>query len=74
MRETRDFQSMRPKMQALRSEKDQLIKDVLNEDQFAIYEGIMENRRNQMRDNMQRRRNQDPAEDSDSSEDTSSQK
>ena len=55
MRQTRDFQAMRPKMEALRDEKDGLIKDVLNEDQFLIYQGLMDNRRRQMQENMQRR-------------------
>ncbi|MDZ7604308.1 MAG: hypothetical protein U5K79_01700 [Cyclobacteriaceae bacterium] len=44
---TRDFQNMRPKMEALMKEKDNLIQDVLNEDQFAIYTGIVEDRRKQ---------------------------
>ena len=44
---TRDFQNMRPKMEALMKEKDDLIRDVLNEDQFAIYTGINEARRRQ---------------------------
>jgi hypothetical protein len=57
MRQTRDFQAMRPKMMALREEKDGLIKDVLNADQFLIYQGVMENRRSQMRENAQRGRN-----------------
>lgn len=55
MRQTRDFQAMRPKMEALRDEKDGLIKDVLSEDQFLIYQGLMDNRRRQMQENMQRR-------------------
>jgi hypothetical protein len=55
MMQTRDFQAMRPKMEALRDEKDGLIKDVLSEDQFLIYQGLMENRRRQMQENMQRR-------------------
>lgn len=53
--QTRDFQTMRPKMVALRDEKDGLIKDVLNEDQFLIYQGIMDNRRKQMQQNRQQR-------------------
>ena len=44
---TRDFQNMRPKMEALMKEKDDLVRDVLNEDQFAIYTGIIEDRRKQ---------------------------
>ena len=54
MRQTRNFQEMRPKMQALRTEKDGLIKDVLNEEQFAIYTDLMENRRRQMQEMRQR--------------------
>jgi len=41
VRETRNFEAMRPKMEALRKEKDGLVKDVLNEDQYAIYEEQM---------------------------------
>lgn len=44
---TRDFQNMRPKMEALMKEKDNLIRDVLNDDQYAIYTGIIEARRRQ---------------------------
>lgn len=51
MRRTRDFQAMRPKMQALQTEKNDLIKDVLNEEQFAIYTGMIEERRRQFREN-----------------------
>jgi hypothetical protein len=57
MRQTRDFQAMRPKMMALREEKDGLIKDVLNEGQYAIYLGLMENRRRQMEEYRQGRQN-----------------
>ncbi len=65
MRQNRNFQEMRPKMMALREEKDGLIKDVLNADQFQIYQGIMENRRSQMRENAQRGRNRQNAPDED---------
>jgi hypothetical protein len=51
MMQTRDFQAMRPKMEALRKEKDDLMRDVLNEDQFNIYLGIVEERRRQMGNN-----------------------
>jgi len=44
---TRDFQNMRPKMEALMTEKNSLIKDVLSEDQYAIYSGIVEERQKQ---------------------------
>ena len=47
MMQTRDFQAMRPKMQALQTEKDGLVKDVLNDDQYLIYQGIIEQRRAQ---------------------------
>lgn len=47
MMEKRDFQAMKPKMQALQAEKDGLIRDVLNADQYIIYEGIVEQRRAQ---------------------------
>ena len=51
MMQSRDFQAMRPKMEALRKEKDDLMRDVLNEDQFNIYLGIVEERRRQMGNN-----------------------
>lgn len=54
MRQTRNFQVMRPKMQALQQEKNALIKDVLNEDQFDIYMGLIEERRRQRREMAQR--------------------
>ena len=56
--QTRDFQTMRPKMQALQSEKHDLVKDVLNEEQFVLYQGLMEKQQRQRRDAMQRNRNQ----------------
>lgn len=43
MMKTRDRENIRPKMQALRKEKDELIRDVLNEDQYTRYETLMEN-------------------------------
>lgn len=46
--QTRDFQNMRPKMEALRAEKDALIQDVLNQNQYDIYLGLMQDRRRQM--------------------------
>lgn len=54
MRQTRNFQAMRPKMQALQQEKNGLIKDVLNENQFDIYMGLIEERRRQRREMAQR--------------------
>ena len=68
MRQTQDRQSMRPKMMALRDEKDELIKDVLNEQQFGIYEAMMENNRKQMRERMQQRGNRPPVEEGETSE------
>ncbi|WP_462251844.1 hypothetical protein [Ekhidna sp.] len=38
-------EGMREKLMALRKEKDELVKDVLNEDQFAIYQEISTPRR-----------------------------
>ena len=68
MRQTQDRQAMRPKMMALRDEKDELIKDVLNEQQFGIYEAMMENNRKQMRERMQQRGNRPPVEEDETSE------
>ncbi len=45
MRQSTDRESRREKMEALRKEKDELIADVLNEDQFKIYESISRTRR-----------------------------
>jgi Spy/CpxP family protein refolding chaperone len=53
-RKNQDFQSARPKMQALRTEKDELMKDVLNVEQFKLYEKMQANqreRRQQSRNN-----------------------
>jgi len=55
--QTRDFQAMRPKMIALRDEKDDLIKDVLSEDQFVLYQGLMDKQQRQRRDAVERNRN-----------------
>ena len=46
VRKTRDWQSMRPKMEELRTEKDGLMFDVLNEDQFEVYTKLSEDQRN----------------------------
>ena len=62
-RRTRNFREMRPKMQALREEKDLLIKDVLNENQYETYLALMENQRDRRRRGVQQRRdsvNQQP--------------
>ncbi len=59
IRKTRNFEQMREKMPALRDEKDLLIKDVLNEDQFTEYMALMENNRKQRRERMQQRNNSD---------------
>ncbi len=47
VRQTRDFKAMRPKMEALRKEKDGLIKDVLSEDQYQLYLGVVDERQKQ---------------------------
>ena len=49
VRKTRDWANMRPKMMALRKEKDEIIADVLNSEQFAVYQKLTENRRNRQR-------------------------
>ena len=45
MMRTRDFQAMRPKMEALRKERDGLVRDVLNDDQYNTYLTVIEERR-----------------------------
>jgi len=47
VRKTRDWEKMRPTMQALRIEKDELMFDVLNEDQYAVYQELSETQREQ---------------------------
>lgn len=41
VRKNRNFSEMRTKMEGLRAEKDLLIKDVLNEEQYTTYLGIV---------------------------------
>ncbi|MEL7001198.1 MAG: hypothetical protein AAFN93_00540 [Bacteroidota bacterium] len=48
-----DLQSMRESMLKIRSDKDEALKEILNENQYVLYEGVM----NQQRQNRQRRRN-----------------
>ncbi len=45
MRQTPDREKRREKMQALSREKDDLIKDVLNDGQYKVYESISASRR-----------------------------
>jgi len=45
VRKTRNWEEMRPKMQALRAEKDGLMIDVLNENQYAVYQQLSESQR-----------------------------
>ncbi|MEO9483673.1 MAG: hypothetical protein ABJG47_09520 [Ekhidna sp.] len=45
IRNSGNREGMREKMQALRKEKDDLVKDVLNEDQFALYQEVSAPRR-----------------------------
>ncbi len=49
VRKTRDFKAMRPKMEALRKEKDGLIKDVLDADQYDKYLEVIKARDEQRR-------------------------
>ena len=53
---TRDFESMRPKMEALRKEKDELIKDVLSEEDYEVY--LKMNEKNRARRRPQNENNQ----------------
>ena len=46
---------MRPKMEKLRDEKDGLIKDVLNEEQFKVYADMQEKRRKEMQERRRQR-------------------
>ena len=55
IRKSRDWQSFRPKIVALREEKDEIMSDILNENQFQLYTGQMESNR-QNRQNRQNRR------------------
>lgn len=55
-RRTRNFQEMRPKMQALREEKDMLIKDVLNDNQYAAYLSVIERQRSMRQQRIRNRR------------------
>jgi hypothetical protein len=73
LRQTRDFQAMRPKMLALREEKNGLIKDVLNEEQYEVYLGMMENRRRQMEEYRRRRLNEGDRPDPPPAEETPSE-
>lgn len=59
MRETRDFKAMRPKMEALQAEKNELFGDVLNEDQYAIYLNLVEERKKQRANRSQNNGNGD---------------
>lgn len=45
LRQSNDREGRREKMQALRQEKDNLMADVLNEDQYTIYKSISAKRR-----------------------------
>jgi len=55
IRQSGDRQSFRPKIMALRQEKDELMSDILSEDQFQLYTDQMESNR-QNRQNRQNRR------------------
>jgi len=54
IRKSGNFEEFRPKIMALRQEKDEIMADILNEDQFQLYKNQMET--NQQ--NRQRRREQ----------------
>ncbi|MEP0985418.1 hypothetical protein [Ekhidna sp.] len=50
LRQSNDREGRRKKMEALRKEKDELIADVLNEDQFEIYKSLSQTRREKRSD------------------------
>ncbi len=56
VRRTRNFSEIRPKMLALREEKDLLMKDVLNENQYETYLELMESQRNRRSRAVQQRK------------------
>lgn len=56
-RENRDREAMRTKMTALREEKDGLMKDVLNDSQWAIYEEMNAAQKKKMEERRQQRQN-----------------
>lgn len=49
MRKTRNRTELRPKVEALRVEKNLLVKDVLDKDQYVIYLSLIEKQRGQRR-------------------------
>ncbi|MEO1055096.1 MAG: hypothetical protein AAFX87_30960, partial [Bacteroidota bacterium] len=50
-----DFQSMRTEMQAVRKDKDDSIQELLNEEQFKLYQELMEERRKERQQRRQQR-------------------
>jgi len=50
MRQSNDRAGIREKMETLRKEKDELISDVLDEDQFKIYQSITQTKRERKSD------------------------
>lgn len=60
VRKTRKWETLRTKMGDLRKEKDDLISDVLNEDQYDIYFAMVEKDREARRKRMEQRQGQRP--------------
>ncbi len=60
IRKTRDWQSFRPKIMALQEEKDQLMFDILNQDQFKLYTDQMETNRKNRQNRRRSAENQSP--------------
>ncbi|UXP33684.1 hypothetical protein N6H18_06920 [Reichenbachiella agarivorans] len=54
-RQNRNRDEMRQKMEALRLEKDELMKDILREDQYAVYVEITEAQRKRMQERQENR-------------------
>ena len=57
VRKSGNREEMRPKMEALMAEKDELLKDILNEDQWLIYVEMDEAQRKRMEENREQRTN-----------------
>jgi hypothetical protein len=58
VRKTRNWDEMHKKMEALRLEKDGLMYDILNEEQFTIYAEMTEAQRKEMEKRRENRPNQ----------------
>lgn len=61
VRKSGNREEMRPKMEALRTEKDELMKDILNDEQWAVYAEMNEAQKKRMEERQkQRSENENP--------------